>query len=224
MRTLAMAALAVFALAALGQGVAEATLALPIAPARMLVATLGVIAAAPVGIWLIEAGRGRRLGAPARVAAAACGGFLAVAGLQVATRVAGGPLGPIPGGALRGVRVADPRPDWRVLDTTRYVQLETHGPRSVELIVVRSGDDAFVGANFPEWKRWPSIVERHPRVVLRVGDRLYERWAVPIDDVQTAAALLAAMSVKYGFDVSMGTGVVRFFRLDPPHPSRVGSL
>lgn len=211
----AVAAASVFVVAVLGQAVLERTTTLPIAPARMLVVGLGLVAAMPVGVAVIEAVCRRPLPRGARPIVAAGMVPLTLAALLTAVRFSSGPFGPIPGGRLSGELVVDPTPDWSVLDSTKYVQLEMHGPRSVELVVVRVGRDAYVGANYPDQKVWPAIVAAHPDVRLRVGNRLYDRRAVRIADADESRRLLAAASSKYGFDLSLGTGIVRFFRLDP---------
>lgn len=215
MRRFLRASSLAFLLGLVGQAFLEQSTQLPVAPARMLLLALGLIAAAPAGVVLIERMRGSSLPGRGRLVAGLGSAAAALGLLLTAVYFSGGPLGPIPGGRLRGTLVADPNPDWSVLDETRYVQLEMEGPRSVELVVVRVGRDAYVGANYAEWKIWPDVVAAHPDVRLRVGERLYDRSAVEITDRDESRSLLAALSGKYGFDVSLGTGVVRFFRLDP---------
>lgn len=108
-------------------------------------------------------------------------------------------------------------PDWQFTDHLKYVhlQINTNLPKSLEMLCVRKDDDLYVGANFPDQKDWPSQIVQHPNVVVGVQGDLYPRHAVRIVDEKAARRLLAAMNEKYGFDVSMGTGVVQFFRLDP---------
>lgn len=212
MTLVSIIAVSVFAVVAVGQLLAERLTALPIAPGRMLVVGVGLIGAIPVSVSLAERWRGR-LGWWWRGVVGASAPALLLAALLGLVRASGGPLGPIPGGTLSG-RLAPTDLDPTVLDRTKYVQLEADGPHSVELIVVRVGADVFVGANYPQWKVWPDLVAAHPPVVLRVGELLYPRTAVEITDAELSARLLHAMSHKYGFDVSLGTGLVRFFRLE----------
>jgi hypothetical protein len=47
------------------------------------------------------------------------------------------------------------------------------------------------------WKRWPLEAEKDPRIVLRIGDKLYERRLVRIQDGPVVAPLLAELSRKY---------------------------
>jgi len=47
------------------------------------------------------------------------------------------------------------------------------------------------------WKRWPLEAERGPRIVLRIGDALYERQLVRVAEGAIVEALLAELSRKY---------------------------
>jgi len=189
---------------------------LPVAPSRMLAIALCLVALGPITVdALARVGPGRvtdivragiGLAAPA----------LALLILLGLVRVSGGPFGPVPGGRLRGTPGREAAPDWRATDAVRYVALELASGRSLETLVIRAGEDVYVAANYPEQKRWPHDVRRSPGVVLRVGDTLYPRRAVFVEDTERTRQLLEAMNAKYGFDVSLGTGRVWFFRLDPP--------
>ncbi len=50
---------------------------------------------------------------------------------------------------------------------------------------------------------------------MRVAGRLYDRRAERVESDALQSELLTTMNAKYGFDVSMGTGVVWFYRLAP---------
>lgn len=143
---------------------------------------------------------------------------LAGAALLGAVRLSGGPFGPVPGGPLRGELGAERHPDWSRMGELRYVALELATGRSLEMLALRDGGSLFVGANYPEQKRWPHEVRRDPEVVVRVDGTLYPRRAVFVEDRARRRELLRAMNAKYGFDVSLGTGRVWFFRLAPPRP------
>ncbi len=188
---------------------------LPVAPSRTLAIALCLLALAPIAIDLAERRQRRRLSRRGRALLALASPLLALALLLGAVRLSGGPWGPISGGRLRGTPGREAAPDWAQSDSVRYVAIELAGGRSLETLVIREASDVYVGANYPELKRWPHEVRAEPEIVLRVGDVLYPRRAVFIEDAAHTARLLRAMNTKYGFDVSMGTGRIWVFRLDP---------
>ena len=202
------------------QWAVERGVAWPVAPARLLAVAIWLAAWGPVAVWATgrsdERWRSRILRAGLSVAAP----LLVAAILFGVVRISGGPFGPVPGGRLRGIESAERRPDWRHTDALRYVALELASGRSLEMLCLREGPDLYVAANTPETKRWPHEVRREPDVVVRVDGTLYPRRAVFVDDGERRRALLDAMNAKYGFDVSLGTGHVWFFRLDPPLTER----
>ncbi len=47
------------------------------------------------------------------------------------------------------------------------------------------------------WKRWPREAEKDPRILLRIGDALYERKLVRVQYGASVAPLLAELIRKY---------------------------
>lgn len=187
----------------------------PVAPSRQVAIALCLVALAPIAVRQVERRRGSPLAVGSRAGLMLAVPLLGLALLLGAVRLSGGPWGPIPGGRLRGIPSQAAAPDWAQTDAARYFAIELASGRSLETLVIRDGGDVYVGANYPELKRWPHEVRRDPETVLRVGRTLYRRRAVFVEDASRAAHLLDAMNAKYGFDVSMGTGRIWFFRLDP---------
>lgn len=188
--------------------------ALPIGPSRYLLILVCGIATAPIGLFIIEWRRDRPLAWWGRGLASLLIPIVSVTLFVGVVRLTPGPFGPIPGGPLAGPVIHEQRPDWRFTDELKYVHLQV-GNRSLEMLCIRQGEHLYVGANFPDSKAWPHQVVLQPNVIVGVSGRLYPRHAVRIIDHETNRYLLQAMNEKYGLDVSLGTGVVRFFRLDP---------
>lgn len=186
----------------------------PVAPSRQLAIALCLVALAPIAVRQVETWRGSALALRSRVGLMLGVPPLALALLLGAVRLSDGPWGPIPGGPLRGISSEGAEPDWAQTDSRRYVAIELASRRSLETLVIHDGGHVYVGANHPELKRWPHELRRDPEIVLRVGRTLYPRRAVFVQDASQTARLLDAMNAKYGFDVSMGTGRIWFFRLD----------
>jgi hypothetical protein len=70
------------------------------------------------------------------------------------------------------------------------------------------------------WKRWPHEAENDGRILLRIGDRLYERRLVRIEEGPELAPLLAEASRKYleGREIPMEavtSGTLWVFELAP---------
>ena len=112
----------------------------------------------------------------------------------------GGPLGPIPGGALSGVEVACPD---AFPSDVREIQIEVRpeNPHSVTTWNVVLNGALFVPADFLNpVKRWPSYVEADERVRVRVGALVYACRALRVRDPGRIDALRSAAAAKYDLD------------------------
>ena len=112
----------------------------------------------------------------------------------------GGPLGPIPGGALSGVEVACPT---AFPADVRQIQIEVRpeDPHSVTTWNVVLEGTLFVPADFLNpVKRWPSYVEADERVRVRVGALVYTCRAIRVVDAERIDLLRAAAARKYDLD------------------------
>lgn len=107
------------------------------------------------------------------------------------------PLDPLerrPGGRLSGTASQAPA-DWAELIAPRtkvWVQTQPwYGiPHSVTTVSFALDGDLYVPCARCGTKRWPRHVARQPEVVVKVGDRLYERRAVRVEDPATLRRLL----------------------------------
>lgn len=132
--------------------------------------------------------------------------FLAVGFLSIAfgsigfyARWHGGPIGPIPGGALAGTFATAPLDLGRVTEASQLaLQVNPAAPRSVTTWVVVVDGRVFVPVAFAAHKVWPHIAVSDPRVVIRVGDQLFERSARRITDPALLRRLRSAVALKYG--------------------------
>ncbi|HPG27472.1 MAG: nitroreductase family deazaflavin-dependent oxidoreductase [Spirochaetaceae bacterium] len=146
----------------------------------------------------LAGGRGTRLAAVLWIGKS-------VAIVAVGALVACGPIGPIPGGALSGE--AGPRAvaDWSVAASEARAQLETRpdDPRSVNTWFVSVGPRLYVptsmilGPKHPDGRSWVAHVAADPRVRIRLGDTVYERRAVRVEDPAEYAAAREALEAKY---------------------------
>jgi hypothetical protein len=154
-------------------------------------------------------------------------GAAALAVAWIGGRFSDGPLELIPGvpgGPLSGEVERNPAPDWsfaRNVDPIE-VQINSSPPRSIFTGVVVHGGSLYLPVTLSPLKRWPAVVSRDPRVLVRIEGRLFERQAVPVTDAELLQELIEAGRSKYGppFHATWAAPFTRYFRLDPLTPSR----
>lgn len=145
--------------------------------------------------------------------------------------LAGGPVGPFPGGALSG-RAAESLPDdWSFANQEDYVTVESRAGRlpyssGVWFMAYEGRVHLLLPSFFGDGLK--RRLDLDPRVRLRVGEVLYEQRAVAVDDPEILAAmvkpfLLRQMAVEIGGAVRAvprppGDVPVEFwiYRLDDP--------
>jgi hypothetical protein len=138
-----------------------------------------------------------------------------VALLLLVARFLDGPIGPIPGGPLRGEVSAEDPGDWSFAGDVPTLELQVGG-RSLTTWYVTRGGILYVAAAEAESKRWPREVVADGRVRLRVGGRLYERNAVRITDRAVLEPVGDVFRAKYRVELSPEAAErVWVFRLDP---------
>jgi hypothetical protein len=131
-----------------------------------------------------------------------------------------GPIGPFPGGPLRGNEVNEPVSDWGFASSQLQIQIETRpeSPYSVNVwCVVREGR-LYVPSGKPEGKRWVRNVLEDERVRVRIRNDLYLARAVRVSDPDERSAVLALYLEKYNVPDPELPGAERevwFFRIDP---------
>jgi hypothetical protein len=126
-------------------------------------------------------------------------------GLLVGARFHDGPIALIPGGPFTsGTLVAGPEPDWSFVHDVREVQFQLLDPeRSRTTWILDYDGKAYIPCGYMTtwwgriWKQWPHDVEKDPRILLRIGDAIYERRLVRIQEGPAVAPLLAELGRKY---------------------------
>ena len=130
---------------------------------------------------------------------------VAIAGLAVAARFSDGPIAIFAGGPFEsGELVSGPEPDWSFVRDVQEVEFQLlTPPRSRTTWILYHEGKAYIPCGYMTswwgklWKQWPREAEQDPRIILRVGDQLYERKLVRIQDGPAIAPLLAEATRKY---------------------------
>ena len=113
-----------------------------------------------------------------------------------------------PGLGLRGEVVTESIHDWSFSNDYQEIYLETQTwyqvPHSVTTVCAGVGDKLYVPSVYFEGGAWPDKfwngnVHSDPNVRLEMGDKIYERQAIVIEDPAEKQAALAALAAKYPF-------------------------
>ncbi len=105
----------------------------------------------------------------------------------------------LPGLWLKGELVTTPVTDWSFTDKIPQIKIQTQTPYLLPLSVtiwcaVYKGD-LYLSSN--PGKRWNDDILRDPHVRLKIGDKLYDRTLMPIDDPAVKEAVLELKEKKY---------------------------
>lgn len=144
----------------------------------------------------------------------------ALVAVLLAGRFLDGPLGPVPGGALRSGELVSARDvDWSFAADLGELEFQlVKPPRSRTTWLLVHEDHLYVPCSFdvPIPKRWPQQALRDGRAVVRVAGRRYERQAVRVTDPVLHARLSRVLADKYELDFEGPADPERlwFFRLD----------
>lgn len=146
--------------------------------------------------------------------------FACLALALLAGCVGNGPAGPIPGGSLRGVaESATAEADWSDLAAADSVDVEISGdaPRSVRTGFVVYEGQPHLPVTWAPLKRWPDVVRRHPRVLVRIAEDIFAFEAHEVIDAERLERLRKAGQAKYGapFHARSLNDSTFYFRLDP---------
>jgi len=155
--------------------------------------------------------------------------IVAIACLSVVARFHDGPIGIVAGGPFAsGELVTGPEPDWGFVRDIQEVEFQLRDPpRSRTTWILHHGGKAYIPCGYMTtwwgrlWKRWPLEAAKDPRIVLRIGDELYERRLVRIESGPVVGPLLAELSRKYagGRETPMNavtSGFLWLYELAPP--------
>ena len=131
--------------------------------------------------------------------------IVAIGGLVVGARFADGPIEIIAGGPFTsGDLVTGPEPDWSFVEDLTEVEFQLlDPPRSRTTWVLHHEGKAYIPCGYMTswlgklWKQWPHEAAKDPRILLRIGDALYERELVRITEGSEVEPLLARLGSKY---------------------------
>ncbi len=122
----------------------------------------------------------------------------------------GGPIGPIPGGALSGKQGPTDVTDWSFADDVENAQLETrpNDPHSVNCWFAAVGENFYVptsmilGPKEPELRSWVAHVAADPRLRIRLGKAVFDRASVRVEEGPEFAAARLALEARYEIAVA----------------------
>ena len=125
--------------------------------------------------------------------------IVGIAALLIGARFSDGPLAIIAGGAFTtGQLVTDPVTDWSFAHDIQEVEFQLLEPaRSRTTWIIEHEGKAYIPSGYMTtwwgklWKHWPFEAEKDGRILLRIGDQLYERQLVRIDSGPELPALIA---------------------------------
>ena len=155
--------------------------------------------------------------------------MLAVGGLLIGARLSDGPLAIIAGGPFTsGEMIKGPEPDWSFVHDIREVEFQLLEPtRSRTTWIIEHQGKAYIPSGYMTtwwgkiWKKWPHEAEKDGRILLRIGDKTYERQLVRIQTGPLLAPVIAELSRKYmgGAELpveAVTSGYLWLFELAPP--------
>ena len=141
--------------------------------------------------------------------------LIGVAILIGGARFLDGPLGPIPGGPLRGEPSLEEPTNWAFAGGDATLELQV-GDRSRTVWFVTHQNVLYVAAAEAARKQWPAEVMKDPRVRLRVAGRIYDRKLVRIDDEALRQAVGRTFETRYQQTIDAEAKArVWVFRVDP---------
>jgi hypothetical protein len=126
-------------------------------------------------------------------------------GLLIGARYSDGPLEIIAGGAFTtGQQVTEPVPDWSFVHDIEEVEFQLLEPaRSRTTWIIEHRGKAYIPSGYMTtwwgkiWKKWPHEALKDGRILLRIGDKTYERQLVRIETGPPVAPVMTELSRKY---------------------------
>jgi len=130
---------------------------------------------------------------------------IGLVGLFVVARLSDGPLAIVAGGPFTsGQLVSGPEPDWSFVRDVRDVEFQLlDPPRSRTTWIVEHEGRIYIPSGYMNtwwgrlWKQWPHEAEKDGRILLRIGDDLYERRLVRVRSGPAVEPVVAELSRKY---------------------------
>ncbi len=146
----------------------------------------------------------------------------------IGARFADGPVAIIAGGPFTsGELVTGPEPDWSFVRDIQEVEFQlVEPPRSRTTWILEHEGRIYIPCGYMTttwgriWKQWPIEALEDGRAILRIGDKLYERRLVRIEEGPLLAPLTAELSRKYVRRADIGpeavtSGYLWLFELAP---------
>jgi hypothetical protein len=123
----------------------------------------------------------------------------------IGARFADGPIAIIAGGPFTsGELISGPEPDWSFVHDIREVEFQLVDPaRSRTTWILEHEGKIYIPCGYMTtawgkiWKQWPIEALADGRSILRIGDKLYERELVRIEEGPLLEPLTAELSRKY---------------------------
>ena len=130
---------------------------------------------------------------------------LLIGAVAVGARFSDGPIAIMAGGPFSsGELVTGPEPDWSFAHDIQEVEFQlVDPPRSRTTWILEHEGRVYIPSGYMTtswgklWKQWPHEALKDGRMILRIGDKLYERQLVRIEESSQVAPLLAELSRKY---------------------------
>lgn len=136
-----------------------------------------------------------------------------------------GPIGPISGGALKGEIGAADTTNWSFAADVENAQLETRpaDPHSVNCWFAAVGENLYVptsmirGPKEPALRSWVAHVAEDPRVRIRLGNSVFDRVAVRVEQGREFDQARLALEAKYEIAAADRdpARVIWIYRLEP---------
>ena len=146
----------------------------------------------------------------------------------IGARFADGPIAIIAGGPFTsGELVTGPEPDWSFARDIQEVEFQlVDPPRSRTTWILEHEGRIYIPCGYMTtswgriWKQWPIEALEDGRAILRIGDKLYERELVRIEEGPLVAVLTAELGRKYPIAGDIGpeavtSGYLWLFELAP---------
>ena len=124
-----------------------------------------------------------------------------------------------PGLWLSG-EVSDFPDDWSFTQDHQEIFVEVNTPylisHSVTIWCAALDGVLYIGARDPDTKNWPSWVDSSPDIRLKIGDKLYDVRATPLDGEDTITALRQVYAQKYELPPAYLSGPTstRYWRIE----------
>lgn len=123
----------------------------------------------------------------------------------IGARFADGPVAIIAGGPFTsGERITGPEPDWSFVSDVREVEFQLlEPPRSRTTWVLEHDGRIYIPCGYMTsalgrlWKQWPIEALEDGRAVLRIGDKIYDRQLVRVEEGPLLGPLTEKLSRKY---------------------------